>query len=284
MTPMNFTESDYHLGARKCHYAFLQRDESLPPIVFLHGITTFGHYFDEVVKHLRVNNSIYLMDFRGHGLSDPGEGLYTINSYREDIHYFLQIINRPVHVVGHSLGGRVGISLTATYPEQVVSLAILDVAPTVDQRGFARLYYGITNMPRPFKNREHVFEFYRTTWGGAKDFFIELMLRYGMIANTDGTITPRFDPLIFSLPPEVLVAEMNELWACCRKIRVPVIVVRGECSDVLNEQIAQQLQQAIAGSRYFEIKGAKHSLGADAPKEVAEILNDFLIERRSAML
>ncbi|MDZ7266676.1 MAG: alpha/beta hydrolase [candidate division KSB1 bacterium] len=244
--------------------------------MFLHGITTFGHYFDEVVKHLPVNNSIYLMDFRGHGLSDPGEGFYTIGSYRDDIQHFLKLINRRVHVVGHSLGGRVGISLTATYPEHVVSLAILDVAPTVDQRGFARLYYGITNMPRPFRNREHIFEFYRTTWGGAKDRFIELMIKYGMIENADGTISPRFDPAIFSLPPEVLVAEMNELWACCRKIRVPTIIVHGEFSDVLNEPIARQLQQAITGSRYFAIKGARHSLGADAPQEVAEILNEFL--------
>lgn len=276
MTPLNFTECDYYIGARKCHYAYLKRDESLPPIVFLHGITTFGHYFDEVVRHLTVKNSLYLMDFRGHGLSDPGGGLYTIGSYRDDIHPFLKLIDRQVHVVGHSLGGRVGISLTATYPEQIISLAVLDVAPTVDLRGFARLYHGITNMPRPFKNREHVYEFYRTTWGGAKDFFIESMLKYGMIENDDGTLSPRFDPSIFSLPPEVLVAERNELWACCRKIRVPVIIVRGEMSDVLNAPIAQQLQQAIAGSRYFEIKGAKHSLGADAPQEVAEILNEFI--------
>jgi len=276
MTSLRFIESDYSIGSRKCHYTYLQRDESLPPIVFLHGVTTFGHYFDEVIKHLSVSNSIYLMDFRGHGLSDPGEGLYTIKSYRDDVHHFLKLLNRQVHVVGHSLGGRVGISLTATYPEQVASLAILDVAPTVDQRGFARLHYGITNMPRPFRNREQVFEFYRTTWGGAKDRFIELMLTYGMIANPDGSISPRFDPQIFTLPPAVLLAEMNELWACCDKIRVPTIIVHGELSDVLNESIARQLQQAIAGSRYFKITGAKHSLGADAPQEVAEILNDFL--------
>ncbi|MFQ5652844.1 MAG: alpha/beta fold hydrolase [bacterium] len=272
-----FDEKDYSIGGRTCHYAHMEGDESLPPIVFLHGITTFGHYFDETVKHLNLHNSIYLMDLRGHGKSDPGEGLYKINSYLEDIHFFLQfIICKPVHVVGHSLGGRIGIALSATQPELVASLAIIDVAPSVDQRGFARLFNAITKMPRPFRNLDHVYEFFTTTWGGAQDLFIELMVKYGMITHSDGTISPRFDPPIFSLPPEVLISEIQELWECCAKISLPTLIARGENSDVLSPEIAERLQKAIPGARVSLIKGASHSVPADAPVQLAEVLNGFI--------
>lgn len=276
MPKLMFAELDYYIGKRKCHYAYLEGDKTLPPVVFLHGITTFGHYFDEVVKCLTTDNSIYLIDFRGHGRSDPGNGLYKINSYRDDIHFFLNMLGKKAHIVGHSLGGRVGIALTAAYPNLVTSLTIIDVAPTVDQRGFARLYNSITNMPRPFKNRDHVYEYYRSHWGQISDLFMELMLKHGMITNSDGTISPRFDLPIFSLPPEVLISEREELWECAKKIQVPTIIVRGELSDVLNPEIARQLQQTIKGSQYFEIQGSSHSVPADAPAELAAILNDFI--------
>lgn len=284
MTQPMFAEMDYLIGERKCHYAYREGDKTLPAVIFLHGITTFGHYFDEVVKYLTLKNCIYLMDFRGHGRSDPGDGLYKINSYREDIYHFLKLLNRKAHIVGHSLGGRVGIALTATYPEFVTSLTIIDVAPTVDERGFWRLYNAISTMPRTFKNREHVYEFYRSHWGQISDLFLELMLKYGMITHSDGTISPRFDPPIFSLPPEVLKEEREELWECAKKIQVPTIIVRGELSDVLNPEIARQLQQTIKGSRYVEIKGSSHSVPADAPAELAAILNDFIpaVEKEGA--
>lgn len=276
MTQPVFAELDYYIGTRKCHYAYLEGDKTLPPTVFLHGITTFGHYFDEVIKSLTINNSIYLMDFRGHGRSDPGEGLYKINAYRDDVYHFLETLDEKAHIVGHSLGGRVGIALAAAYPNVTASLTIIDVAPTVDERGFWRLYNAISTMPRNFKNREHVYEFYRSHWGQISDLFMKLMLNHGMITHSDGTISPRFDPLVFSLPPEVLISEREELWECAKKIQVPTIIVRGELSDVLNPEIARQLQQTIKGSQYFEIKGSSHSVPADAPAELAAILNEFI--------
>lgn len=276
MKDLKFDERDYYIGTRKCHYAYRPGDETLPPILFLHGVTTFGHYFDEVVRHLSIDNPLYLMDFRGHGQSDPVDELYTINSYRDDIIHFVETIDQQVHVVGHSLGGRVGIALAAARPERVVSLTIIDVAPSVDPRGFNRLHQAIQQIPRPFKNQDHVYEYFQTTWGGATPLFIQLMLRYGMIPHEDGTLSPRFDPRIFTLPPEVLFFEAEDLWNCCLRIQAPVLIVRGEFSDVLSPDIARRLQQALPGSQYVEIEGSSHSVPADAPEALARILNRFI--------
>ncbi len=276
MIELNLQGLVYFIKGRRCHYAFLDGDSSLSPILFLHGVTTFGRYFDDVVSRLHLNNPIYLMDFKGHGKSDWKSEFYTIESYSDDIFAFLLSLDSPVHIVGHSLGGRVGIHLAANHAEHIISLSILDVAPSVDMAGFTRLSNAISQVPRPFKDRDHVVEFYKTTWGGASDRFIEMMLEFGVEQVQNGRLMPRFDPNIFTLPMDVIQTETNELWAAAKSITQPTLLVRGEHSDVLSPEIANELKQAIPQADFVEIKNSSHSIPPEQPKALANAIQDFI--------
>ncbi|MBC8345801.1 MAG: alpha/beta hydrolase [Candidatus Marinimicrobia bacterium] len=270
-------EKDYFVEGRKCHYAFLDGDSALSPIVFLHGVTTFGHYFDDVISHMNLENSIYLMDFKGHGKSDWKNDYYTIESYSDDIYSFLESLDFPVHIVGHSLGGRVGIHLTATYPDAIKSLSILDVAPSVDMAGFMRLANAISKVPIPFDDRDHVIDFYTNIWGASKRF-IEMMLEYGIKPEQNDQLSARFDPNIFSLPMDIIQSEIDELWKASRSIKQPTLIVRGEHSDVLSPEIAKELQTAIPHADYVEIKNSSHSIPPEQPQALANVIQSFIVD------
>lgn len=270
-------EKDYFIDGRKCHYAFLDGDASLSPIVFLHGVTTFGHYFDDVISHLNLENPIYLMDFKGHGKSDWKDDYYSIESYSDDIFAFLQSIDSPVHIVGHSLGGRVGIHLTAIHADVIKSLAIVDVAPSVDMVGFTRLANAIGQVPRPFDDQEHVIDFYTNIWGASKRF-IEMMVKYGIKPSHNGHLIARFDPNIFTLPMDLIQSEINELWKASKSIKQPALIIRGEYSDVLSPEIAKELQKAIPHADYVEIKNSSHSIPPEQPKKLATAIQTFIID------
>ncbi len=81
-------------------------DPSAPPILLLHGITSFGGTWDWIVPTLAERFRVLRLDFRGHGRSDRAPGEYNVAGYVSDAVAALeQAAGQPCVVMGHSLGG-----------------------------------------------------------------------------------------------------------------------------------------------------------------------------------
>ena len=88
-------------------------DPSSPPILLLHGITSFGGTWDWLAPTLAERFHVLRLDFRGHGESDRAPGAYTSSGYVSDAVAALQhAAGRPCPVIGHSLGGATAAALT----------------------------------------------------------------------------------------------------------------------------------------------------------------------------
>lgn len=103
-----------------------------PTLLFLHGLTDSGEGWPEAVRHWEDEYAIVAVDQRGHGRSPrftaeqlgshPGELMV------DDAVQLLEQLDRPV-VIGHSLGGAVGLSAAVRRPELVRALVLEDPAP-----------------------------------------------------------------------------------------------------------------------------------------------------------
>jgi pimeloyl-ACP methyl ester carboxylesterase len=104
----------------------------LPTLLFLHGLTGSGEGWPEAVEHWQGGDAIVTVDQRGHG----GSPRFTADQHVEhpgdvmvdDAVALLEQLDRPV-VVGHSLGGAVGLAATVRRPELVRALVLEDPAP-----------------------------------------------------------------------------------------------------------------------------------------------------------
>ena len=102
-------------------------DPSAPPILLLHGITSFGGTWDWIVPTLAERFRVLRLDFRGHGASDRVPGQYSPAGYLSDaVAAIEQAAGRPCVVMGHSLGGATAAALAQRHPDLLVAAVMED--------------------------------------------------------------------------------------------------------------------------------------------------------------
>lgn len=119
------TEKTFDTGEILINY--VEGAPSGPPMVMLHGATVWWKDLQPLIGQLESSWHIYVCDHRGHGKSGRAAGHYRIADYARDTAAFLKhVVKNPAVVIGHSLGGMVGLKVAAQLPQQVAGLVLLD--------------------------------------------------------------------------------------------------------------------------------------------------------------
>lgn len=123
-----------------------------PPLLALHGWLDNAATFDALAP-LLPDFRILAPDLTGHGLSAhrPSGAHYYIWSYVEEVLALADQVQLPrFALLGHSMGGAVGLLLAAVAPERVSRLALLDsVGPlsTAPEQAPAQLRKALERQP-----------------------------------------------------------------------------------------------------------------------------------------
>lgn len=104
-------------------------DPAAPPMLLLHGLGHDSQTWDAVLPALARTHRVYALDLRGHGDS-PHPGEYSFELMRDDVLGFLGTmgIDRCV-LIGHSLGGTVGVLVARAAPHRLTHLVLGDIVP-----------------------------------------------------------------------------------------------------------------------------------------------------------
>lgn len=100
------------------------------PIVILHGLLGSSRNWQSAGVALAASgHRVIGLDLRNHGIS-PWDDDCSYTAMAEDVYTFLQSEKLDsVHLVGHSMGGKVAMRLAFSYPKLVSRLTIVDIAP-----------------------------------------------------------------------------------------------------------------------------------------------------------
>ncbi|WP_186577205.1 alpha/beta fold hydrolase [Aquibacillus kalidii] len=96
-------------------------------IILLHGLGSTGASFDEVATQLSKSFNVFAFDLPGHGKSTcvNTEEFFSMNSLADWVHSVVNHLNiKNFHLVGHSLGGYIGLTYASEYESS--SLILLD--------------------------------------------------------------------------------------------------------------------------------------------------------------
>src|SRR5580658_6214055 len=101
------------------------------PLILLHGLFGSTDNWLSVAPKIaqKIHARVFALDLRNHGLSPHSEEM-SFPIMAGDVAEFLDAhrLDR-VHLLGHSLGGKVAMQFALTHPNQVGKLVITDIAP-----------------------------------------------------------------------------------------------------------------------------------------------------------
>ena len=100
------------------------------PMVILHGLLGSSRNWQSAGAALAASgHRVIGLDLRNHG-SSPWDDDCSYTSMAEDVRAFLLSEKLDsIHLVGHSMGGKVAMHLALSYPELVGRLTVVDIAP-----------------------------------------------------------------------------------------------------------------------------------------------------------
>ena len=250
----------------------------VPEIVFLHGGAQNAHTWDTVA--LALDRPLVAVDLPGHGHS----------SHRADHQYWpaenARAVEVAVHalapdarmVVGMSLGGLTALALADRAPDLVALLVLVDVTPGVNREKSSAIAQFIDG-PEYFTSFDEILQ--RTIQFNPTR--TESSLRRGVMHNAielpDGRWRWRYDlPRRGSGEGEegVVMPGLNELWDGLSRTKMPLVVIRGALSPVVDDDDIAEVQRRRPNARIEVVGGAGHSIQGDKPIELAQLLESLL--------
>ena len=110
--------------------AYYEESGEGEPICLLHGFSASSYAWRKVVPILSKDFHVYALDLKGFGKSDkPENGDYSIWAFVDWVKEFFEKVGiEHASLVGHSLGGRIGLLVAASCPEKVKNLILINPA------------------------------------------------------------------------------------------------------------------------------------------------------------
>ncbi|WP_116452032.1 alpha/beta fold hydrolase [Blastococcus litoris] len=102
--------------------------ESGPHVVFVHGLFGQGKNWTTIAKGLADGHRVTLVDLPNHGHS-PWTDRVDYQDMAALLAAELEGLGEPVTLVGHSMGGKVAMTLALRRPELLRALVVVDIAP-----------------------------------------------------------------------------------------------------------------------------------------------------------
>ncbi len=125
--PDGWTDGYVYANGIRIHYYRATPAPGKPVIVMAHGVTDIGLCWTTLTKELEANYNIYMVDARGHGLTDPPTGEDMWSSGVEDLVGFIREmkLEKPI-LMGHSMGAGTVMRLVAQYKNLASAAILLD--------------------------------------------------------------------------------------------------------------------------------------------------------------
>ncbi|MGO1511281.1 MAG: alpha/beta fold hydrolase [Actinomycetales bacterium] len=248
-------------------------------IVLVHGGGQTRHSWRSTAADLAAAGyAATTVDLRGHGDSSWSlRADYSLSSFRSDIAQLVRQVGAPATLVGASLGGLTALSVAAHHPELTSGLVLVDIVPRTVPEGAARIRDFMSRHTGGFDSLDEVATVIADYKQQPRRYNPDGLLRVVRLRD-DGRWYWHWDPRVVDSRHDDAHpgSAADALMRVAARVTAPTVVVRGEASDVVDDDGVAALLQAIPGSTSVDVADAGHMIAGDANDAFTEAVARFL--------
>lgn len=218
--------------------------------LLVHGIGMGRIVFKDMAPPLATQGRVVAPDLAGFGDSPEPGSATDIEQSAANLAAFIESFGvRKAVLVGHSMGTQIVTQLAADRPDLIEGLVL--IAPTVNRhertalRQAARMIQDLTG-EGPKVLLIGIYEYFKT------------------------------NPVWFVNKLRFMLNQRIE--DICPRVRIPVLVIRGETDRVCPRGWTQEVTAAFPSARMEEIRGRGHEAIIKSPQPVASMILDYVTD------
>jgi pimeloyl-ACP methyl ester carboxylesterase len=241
------------------------------PLLFLSGLGYASWCWREAMDLLSRRYLAVTVDNRGTGRSVEVEAASSIAEMADDAAGALEALGLPsAHVVGHSMGGYVALTMCLRHPERVRSLVLC--ATSQGGPGFVpmpeesqRVWIAYASRPPPEFARGTMPIAFAPNWPAVHAERFEALLAARLAFLTPTTTWKRQ----FAACEAFVAAGID-----VRRMTCPTLVLHGDADRIIPIENGVRLAAALPSARYVVVPGGGHLFPLEDPARFALLVDE----------
>jgi pimeloyl-ACP methyl ester carboxylesterase len=295
--PDGWSDGYVYANGIRIHYYHAKPAQGKSVMVMVHGVTDIGLSWTTLTWKLQDAYDIYMLDARGHGLSDPFTCTDNGETLVKDVVEFVRVMkfNKPI-LMGHSMGAATVMRVGAEYPDLAKAIIMLDPG----LRGFPGGRPGAgpgrdtaRNTPPTSTQQQQTTAPDRLSvsmFGNSETLVAQNNYKFEDLVATGRRQFTKWDIVDIEYwalsKKQYHGAYTNEAWQAMSgtmntgnslsKIQMPALVLKADASPEVrksNEEAARVIQKG----KLVHIDEAGHNLHHDQLPRTVQVLKEFLL-------
>lgn len=268
-------------GFHKMHYLEWGDSNQSETVFCVHGLSRNAHDFDFLASALSCDFRLLCPDIIGRGKSDwaNNSAYYSYPQYLADMTALIARSNADkIHWIGTSMGGIMGLLLAIQPNSPIQSLIINDIGAFIPSDPLSKIIHYVKNPPH-FPTKEKGGNYLRqilASFGSlSEDQWLHLA-EHGLEPHHEGGYRLAYDPRIV----DTASAEAADLWYIWEQIQCPVLLIRGERSEVFPKDVLSRMKEIKPHIDVVEFSNTGHAPSLMDPQQI-EVIHQWLKKQAS---
>ncbi len=240
------------------------------PLIILHGLFGFSDNWQTHGKKLAEYFHVYLIDLRNHGHSDWSDEI-SYQLMADDVFEFCQEKNlEDVHLIGHSMGGKVAMQFAVDHEDILEKLVIVDIGFKEYPMHHEHILAGINAIDLSAISSRKEADKQMSQYidnVGIKQFLLK-----NIYWKEKGKMAWRMNVAVLERDMEKILAPID-----IDEIATPTLFIRGALSNYILDDDFESIEERFIDVTIKTIDNAGHWVHAEQADEFLDSLLSFCI-------
>lgn len=239
-------------------------------ILLIHGLFGSMENLGAIARLLSNQFTVHSLDMRNHGRS-PHHDLMSYDLMAADIMQYLKSAKLDkVHLLGHSMGGKVAMQFALSNAGRVKTLIVADIAPVAYPPRHSDVFDGLLAInPNELKSRTEADNILREY---VKETAVRQFLMKNLVKSAPEGFCWRMNlNAIHNQYQQLMAGQHSET-----PFSGPVLFIKGGNSDYIQNRHKEQIETLFPSVHLRVIPNTGHWLHAEKPELFARVVKRFL--------